>query len=324
MRTLITCMGECLIDFLPSKKAGQSNEFRMYPAGSILNVAVGVSRLGQPTAFACKLARDYFGRTLHNYIEQNGIDTRYLSTTEGHSTLAFVAMENGQASFDFYGDGTADTLMTMEDVPANLFNETKMLHIGSISLLRGTTPETIKKTFQRLRGHALLSLDPNLRPHLVKDEAKYRALLQELVSQTDLLKLSDADLDWLHPGESITDALRQLAQQGPALVVITRGDKGAIALRKGGERPVHIPGFSVDIVDTIGAGDTFCAGLLTYLADQQILTHADLAAISDDKVTAMLRFAAASAALNCQREGADPPKRSEVEAFLKAKDTQHA
>ncbi|GER90376.1 fructokinase [Dictyobacter vulcani] len=316
MRTLITCMGECLIDFLPGKNGGQSNEFRMYPAGSILNVAVGVSRLGQPTAFACKIAKDYFGRTLHKYIEQNGIDTRFLSTVEGHSTLAFVAMEAGQASFDFYGDGTADTLMTMQDIPASLFTETKILHTGSISLLRGTTPETIKRTFQGLKGKALLSLDPNLRPHLVKDESRYRTLLHDMIAQTDLLKLSDADLEWLRPGESVTDALRQFAQQGPALVVITRGDKGAIALHKGSSKPIHIPGFHVDIVDTIGAGDTFCAGLLTYLADQQILTHAELASISDDKVNSMLRFAAASAALNCQREGADPPTRTEVEHFL--------
>ncbi|WP_160146338.1 carbohydrate kinase family protein [Dictyobacter aurantiacus] len=315
MRSFITCMGECLIDFLPLPGNGKNDEFRAYPAGSPLNIAVGVARLGQPSAFASKISSDYFGRRLRAYIEENGIDPRYLSTAEAHSTLAIVAMEAGQASFDFYGEGTADALMTPEDLPDSLFAETRLLQIGSVSLLRGTTPDTVLSTFERLKGQALLSLDPNIRPSLVKDEAAYRALLQKLISLTDLLKLSDADLDWLMPGQTPEAALSLLAQQGPALVVITRGAAGAIAMRKGGP-PIQIPGFNIEVRDTIGAGDTFCAGLLTYLADREILTHEELAGINDDELTSMLRFAAAAAALNCLREGADPPARAEVEQFL--------
>ncbi|GCE23967.1 carbohydrate kinase family protein [Dictyobacter kobayashii] len=308
-------MGECLIDLLPLPRKGPNDEFRAYPAGSPLNIAVGVARLGQPSAFASKIGNDYFGRRLRAYIEQNNIDTRYLTTAEAHSTLAFVAMEAGQATFDFYGEGTADALMTPDDVPDTLFTDTAILQIGSVSLLRGTTPETVLKTFERMKGQALLSLDPNIRPSLVNDEAGYRALLQKLIGLTDLLKLSDADLAWLTPNLSIETALQQLARQVPALVVITRGAEGAIAMRKGGI-PLQLPGFKVDVTDTIGAGDTFCAGLLTYLADQQILTHEALAGISDEEQHNMLRFAAAAAALNCLREGADPPARSEVEQFL--------
>jgi fructokinase len=315
MRTFITSMGECLIDFLPLQDTTQMNGFRMYPAGSLLNVAVGVARLGQPAAFASKIANDYFGRSLRAHIDKNNIDTRYLTTTEGLSTLAFVAMEDGQASFTFYGDGTADALMTLDDVPAALFEETSILHIGSISLLRGTTPETIRTTFEQIKGKALLSLDPNLRPHLVKDEPKYRALLQHLISLTDVLKLSDADLAWLLPNLSIEAALHTLIEQGPAIVVITRGPHGAAALRK--ERKIiQVPGFAVEVNDTIGAGDTFCAGLLTSLADHGILTHTALLEMADEQLHDILRFAVAAAALDCTREGADPPTRAELDHFL--------
>ena len=162
MRTFITCMGECLIDFLPLQKGEATVEFRMYPAGSLLNVSVGVARLGQPAAFACKIADDYFGRFLRSYITAEGIDTRFLTTVAGHSTLAFVAMEAGQPTFSFYREGAADTLLTVADVPDALLTETSILHIGSISLLSGTTPATVLATVKRLKGQALLSLDHSL------------------------------------------------------------------------------------------------------------------------------------------------------------------
>lgn len=316
MRKLITSMGECLIDFLPLQKEGQTTDFRMSAAGSHLNVAVGVARLGQAAAFSSKIADDYFGRYLYAYIEKNGIDTRFIKRVPGLSTLAFVAMENGQPDFNFYGNGTADALMTLEDVPDALFEETSILHIGCISLLRGTTPETIRHTFEQLKNKALLSLDPNLRPLLVQDEPKYRTLLQHLIGLTDVLKMSDADLAWLMPGISVETALHHLIQKGPALVVITRGSEGAIALRHGTSTPIQVPVFSVNVADTIGAGDTFCAGLLSRLADNDILTRTALRELNEEELSDILRFATAAAALNCTHEGANPPDRTEVEYFL--------
>src|SRR5215472_7041594 len=222
MRTLITCMGECLIDFLPLQKREATVEFRMHPAGSLLNVAVSVVRLGQPAALACKIADDYFGRFLRSYITAEGIDTHFLTMVAGRSTLAFVAMEAGQPTFSFYREGAADTLMTVADVPDALLTETSILHIGSISLLSGTTPATVLATAKRLKGQALLSLDPNLRPDVVQDEQGYRALLQRLFTLVDVLKLSDADLAWLMPNTSAEEAIHVLLARGPALVVITR------------------------------------------------------------------------------------------------------
>lgn len=315
MRTLITCMGECLIDFLPLQEGEATVEFRMHPAGSLLNVAVGVVRLGQPAALACKIADDYFGRFLRSYITAEGIDTRFLTMAAGHSTLAFVAMEAGQPSFSFYREGAADTLLTVADVPDALLTETAILHIGSISLLSGTTPATVLATVKRLKGQALLSLDPNLRPDVVQDEQGYRALLQQLFTLVDILKLSDADLAWLMPNTSAEEALHELLAQGPALVVVTRGAQGAIAA-KVGTSVVSVLGFPVEVVDTVGAGDTFCAALLACLSQRRVVTRAALQDVSSEDLEEMLRFATASAALNCTRAGANPPHVVEVEQFL--------
>jgi fructokinase len=314
-------MGECLIDFLPYNREGQIDKlgwtegFRMYPGGSPLNIAVGIARSGQPVAFACKIANDYFGRYLRAYIEKEGIDTRYLAHVEGYSTLAFVALEEGNAVFSFYGERAADALMTIDNVPEMLFMETSILHVGSISLLRGTTPTAVLETFERLKGKALLSLDPNIRPDLVRDEQSYRALLQRFFALTDLLKLSDVDLAWLMPGKSVEQGVRELLAQGPALVIVTQGAEGVFAM-KSESRPLQVPAFSVAVVDTVGAGDAFCAGILTMLAERRVVSHPALLALSDDDLETILRFALGVAALNCTREGADPPRRAEVEHFL--------
>jgi fructokinase len=318
MSTFITCMGECLIDFLPVKQPEEeaSSDFRMHPAGSILNVAVGLARLGQKTTFSCKIADDSFGRILRAYITAEKIDTRFLiPVSGGRSTLAFVAMEGGNPVFNFYGEGAADTLLTIDDISETLFAETHILHFGSISLLQGTTPEAILQTAERLKGKALLSFDPNLRPELVHDEPGYRKRLQRALALADVVKLSDVDLSWMMPGLSPEQALHELLTQGPALVVITQGAKGVIGARVGGSA-VKIPTFSVDIADTVGAGDAFCAGLLTQLVERGITTRENLQHISKDELSDLLRFAAGVAALNCMRSGANPPQRIEVDQFL--------
>jgi len=276
---------------------------------------VGVGRLGLPVAFAGKVADDYFGRFLRSYIVAEGIDTRFLTMAAGRSTLAFVAMEDGQPTFSFYGEGAADTLLSVADVPDALLMETAILHVGSISLLSGTTPATVLATVERLKGRALLSLDPNLRPAVVQDELGYRALLQRLFTLVDILKLSDADLAWLMPNVPVEEAIRALLAQGPALVVVTRGAQGARAVRAGAS-VVSVAGFSVEVVDTVGAGDTFCGALLARLALHGVVTRAALQDVSGEGLEEMLRFATAAAALNCMRAGANPPRYVEVEQFL--------
>jgi fructokinase len=216
-------------------------------------------------AFAGKVATDFFGRSRRAHVEAEGIDTRFLIDADALSTLAFVAYEDGEPAYSFYGEGAADTLLTAADLPPALFETTSMLHFGSISLLRGSTPGAVLFVAERLKGRALLSFDPNLRPNLVRDEASYRALLARLFGLADLVKVSAADLNWLIPGRPVAQAAADLLAHGPALVVITLGGDGALGLRAGEAEPFRIPGMPIAVAVTIGAGDSFNGGLLAAL-----------------------------------------------------------
>src|SRR5260370_20147446 len=206
MSTVVSCMGESLIDFVPLHAPGQSEsafgtgeskpedqtevlpkgamstDFPMCSGGSIFNVAVGLARLGQHAAFAGKIAEDFFGHHLLLTLKTEGVDTRFLTTAKAQSTLAFVAMEEGKPVFSFYGEGTADTMLTADDGPERLYQETGILQVGSGRLLRGTTPATVLATVERLKGKALLSLDPDICTNLISDEPLYRLSFHHLIT----------------------------------------------------------------------------------------------------------------------------------------------
>ncbi|GAB4116689.1 MAG: carbohydrate kinase [Roseiflexaceae bacterium] len=313
MAPLITSMGEILIDFLPMNEAGHTVGFRMFPGGSPLNVAVASARLGQPTAFAGMVARDFFGRYLRQYATSQQIDTRFLLDSDASSTLAFVAIEDNEPSFSFYGEGAADTLLTPALLPDAFYAETRALHVGSISLLRGTTPQAVLAAVEGLRSKALIQFDPNIRPGLIHDAAAYRALIDHLAGMVDIFKISAADLEWLMPGLSLEEAAQRIAAFGPALVIVTQGGKGGLALRDG--QRLRIPAFAITLADTVGAGDTFNGGFLVALAEREALSRQALAELAPDQLSAALRMASAAAALNCTRAGCDPPTRAELRAF---------
>lgn len=314
MKLLITSIGEVLVDFLPIEEDGRTAGFKTHPGGSPFNVAVGLARLGRPVAFASKISSDLFGRYLLEHVEAEGIDTRFLLPSEAPSTLAFVAIEDGEPAYAFYDQGAADTLLAPEEVPDALLDETSILHFGSISLLRGTTPAAVLETVRRMKGRALLSFDPNLRPGLVRDATAYRALLDRLFSLADIVKLSAADLAWLAPGQAVEQVMEDLLSRGPALVTVTRGGEGVVALRR--QEQSAVPGFSVQVADTVGAGDAFTAGLLAGLSERGVASRNALEELPAEELTATLRFGAAVAALTCKRFGADPPHRGQVIEFL--------
>ena len=317
MRGLTTCMGEVLIDFLPIEEGGRTVGFTMHPGGSPFNVAVGLTRLGRPTAFTSKVSSDLFGRYLGDYAESEGIDLRFAVPSEAQSTLAFVAMESGEPAYAFYNEGMAGTLLTIEEIPDALFSETAVLHFGSISLLSGTTPGAVLAVVERLKGRVLLSFDPNLRPGLVTDERAYRSLLDRLIGLSDVLKLSASDLQWLMPGSSVEKAAVDLITRGPAMVAITQGGHGVLALRRNGDS-WEIPAFNIKVADTVGAGDAFSSGLLAGLGEREIVSREALEAANSADIEAALRFAAAVSAMTCTRAGANPPSREEVARFISA------
>ncbi len=230
-----------------------------------------------------------------------------------------MAKEDGEPVYSFYGDHTADSLLLVEELPDAFFDETRVLHFGGISLLRGTTPAAVLAAVERLKGKALLSFDPNIRPGLVEDEAGYRMLLQRLFALADIVKISAADIGWLAPGQSPEQFAAELLARGPAMVALTRGGEGALLLRPDGRWAV--PPFRVEVVDTVGAGDSFSAGLLAALAERGVTSRDALLALSAGELEATLEFATAVSALTCSRAGANPPRRAEVQQFLVAAGT---
>jgi fructokinase len=209
-------------------------------------------------------------------------------------------------------------LFTPEELPQALFDETAIFHCGSISLLRGTTPEAVVAAVEGLKGKALISIDPNLRPGLIRDEAGYRELLVHLFSLADIVKISAADLEWLMPDQPLDEAAAELMSYGPGLVAITRGGQGALALLYRDDEPlqVEVPSFPITLVDTVGAGDAFSSGLLAGLAERSVTTREALLALSADQLRDILRFAAAVSGMTCARPGADPPRRNAVDRFM--------
>lgn len=314
----LVCLGEILIDFLPIGAGDEPQGFSVHPGGGPFNVAVGLARLGQPTAFVSRIGADYFGRRLRRAVRAEQIDDRWLLDTAAPTTLAFVAVEDGEPSFTFYGDGAADTLLTPADLPDELFAQTALLHIGGISLLRGSTQSAALFAAEWLRGQALVSLDVNVRPRLIHDEAAYRTTVARAIAACDLLKLSAADIAWLAPGADPLSYAKAQLEHGPSLVALTHGGDGVSALRHGpnGIEQVDVPVVPVTVVDTVGAGDTFTAGLLAALADAQALSAATLRDLPTAMLRAALHQGAAAAALACTRPGADPPTRAELDAFL--------
>ncbi len=303
--------GEALVDLTPARCDGAPG-FIAHPGGSPYNVAVALARLGAPAAFLGRVSTDAFGRMLKRHLAENGVDLRYLREGPEPSPLAFVQMaEGGEPEYAFYREHTADRLLASEDVPAGFPPEVSMLHFGSLSLVLEPLASTLRTLFHREHGGRLLSLDPNVRPRMISDPDAYRQTLEALIARADIVKASRADLAWLYPGVPALQAAARWREMGPAIVVATLAQDGAVGF--GGAGTVRVPGKPVRVVDTVGAGDAFTAGLLGWLYDQDRLSRAGLRSLSGGELTRALDYANQVAALTCERAGADPPRREEVE-----------
>lgn len=306
----IALVGEALIDFTSTGPMA----FQGHAGGSPLNAAVACARLGQPTGYLTQLSTDMFGEYLLHYLIENGIDTRFVLRSGAPSTVGFVEHTSTTNRYAFLRAGAADTAWSPSPLPA-LLAETEVLHFGSISLLTEPAASAIGALVEGSVGRRLVVLDPNVRASLIPDMDAYRARLTRWLASTDLLKLSDEDVDALAPGVPPGEAAERWLRAGPRAVVITYGASGTI-LHRAGKAPLSVSAPAVAVVDTIGAGDTFSAGLSVALLLRGVRGAAGLAELPDECWLETLRFAAAAAALNCTRAGCNPPRLAEVLAFL--------
>lgn len=305
---MLVVAGEALMDMVPATHDG-TPVYEARPGGSPFNVAIGCARLGVPTAFLGRLSTDGFGRRLLAHLSDNDVDTRYVVDTEQLTALAFVhADEVGAAQYSFYMNGTAERSLRPEDVPADL--DIDALHIGSIALVLEPLAGTVEHLVERVGRTATITLDPNIRPQFIPDRGAYRERLSRLVARADLVKVSDEDLGWLEPARDPVEVAREWMASGPGLVVVTRGADGAVAVTGTDVRAV--PGRTVDVADTVGAGDSFMAALLAWLADRDRLGDALAVPPAGDELTDLLAWSVEAAAITCTRRGADPPARADL------------
>lgn len=232
---MIVPCGEALVDFTPLR-CGEAHGYRPRPGGSPANVAVALARLEAPAGFLGRLSRDAFGRLLRHYLADNRVDLRYVRDGPEPSTLAFIHVpEGGEPEFAFYGEGTADRHLLPRDLPDAFPPDVGAIHVGSIALVLEPIATTLEGLIRRERRARLISLDPNVRPSLIRDPAAYRGRLEGWLAAADIVKVSRADLAWLYPGAAPERSARRWRALGPAAVVVTLGPDGAEGFAPAGE-----------------------------------------------------------------------------------------
>lgn len=307
---MIVSCGDALIDFVPVAAADGGEAVRPVVGGSCLNIAVGLARLEVLTGFVGGIANDVFGRMIAQHAEGSNVDLGFATRSDRQSTLAFVRIIAGESQYAFYDAQTASREWTYQrgSIP---FSRIEAVHVGSTTLVNENGAAETAALVADAKSTSTISFDPNCRPNLVKDKAAYLDRMQAFADRADIVRMSDVDFLYLHGDEAYADRAKALFARGVTLFVVTRGTDGAEAWhRKAGFIKAEAP--RVDVVDTIGAGDSFQAALLAALHRQDRLARAALSELTADELRRALSFACRCAAITCTRRGADPPRSNEV------------
>ena len=307
--------GEALFDFFSENDASglaSKVSFKAIAGGSPFNVAVGLRRLGVDAALLAGLSTDYLGRRLLQVLQDEGVRQDYLLDFAAPTTLAMVAVgANGSPQYSFRGEGCADRQLQPQHLPA-LGPEVRGLHIGSFSLVVQPIADTLLALVRRESGRRLISLDPNVRLNPQPDIDLWRARIATLVELADLIKVSDEDLHLLYPDQDPAQVIEGWLQHRCQLVFLTRGGEGASVFSQA-HGSWSTPAREVKIADTVGAGDTFQAALITWLTEQQLDSVEGVKQLGREQIDRMLKFAVQAAALTCSKTGPDLPYRRQLD-----------
>ena len=308
-RPVVTVIGEALVDLVPD---GATGEYRATPGGSPFNVAVGLARLENRASLMARFSEDEHGRLLRSSAAAEDIDLRGAPSAAEPATVAIASVDDAaQVTYEFEMEGTADWQWTAAEL-RHLNRQTRLLHFGSIASWTPPGAARIVELVRELRARPdmVISYDPNVRPSVIGSRERAVGLVEESVRAAHVVKASREDVEWLYPGSAVDEVATRWGRLGPKLVVLTDGADGASAFGRG-RAPLRRPGREVNVVDTIGAGDAFSAGLLTGLVRRR-LHRARLEGISDGTLADIIDEAVLVAALTCERAGADPPRLDEV------------
>ncbi len=307
---MILSCGEALIDMLPRVSTQGEAAFAPYAGGAVFNTAIALGRLGAPSAFFSGVSTDMLGEILADTLTASKVDTQYLARSGRPTTVAFVKLVNGQATYAFYDEGTAGRMLSTDQLPS-LPADVDTLFFGGISLVNDPAASTYEALQARESATRVTMIDPNIRPGFIAgQEDSYRARIERMIARADIVKLSDEDLHWLMGDGDLTALARQIVAKGPKVVFITEGAAGARAVTATQDR--FVAAQKVTVADTVGAGDTFNAGVLASLHAAGALTKAGVAALSDGALDAALSLGTRSAAITVSRPGANPPWANEL------------
>lgn len=306
---MILCCGEALIDMLPRETTRGESAFAPYAGGAVFNTAIALGRLGAPVEFFTGLSSDLFGDMLRRTLAESHVGTRYSPLSARPTTLAFVKLTNGQAKYIFYDENTAGRMLSESDLPA-LGNDVSAMLFGAISLIPEPCGSAYEALMRREYATRVTMLDPNIRPNFIPDPAAHRARMMRMVAMADIVKLSDEDLGWFGETGDVGDIARHWLGLGPKLILVTRGGEGATGYSA--TATVRVPARRVEVVDTVGAGDTFNAGVLAALHERGLLTKAAVAKLDEDDIRSALGLGVRAAAVTVSRAGANPPWREEL------------
>jgi fructokinase len=303
--------GEALVDLIPDRV--RESAYDAVLGGSPYNVAIGLARLGAPTAFVSRLSVDANGEAFAAALAKARVDLSFTARANEPTTLAFVMRGTAEtgARYSFYLDSTSfdGAWPFPPEWPAGA----RHLHVGSISALDARHGESVVLALTRARGQATTSFDPNIRPLVTPDRAKVIVLVERQLALASIVKASEEDLHWLYPDREPEASIADWARRGPYFSVVTRGAAGAVAYLGALRLEVRAP--KVEVADTVGAGDSFMSALIAAMdADKALGKSAG--APSAASLSRWLNFAATASAITCTRKGSDPPTRGEVEARL--------
>lgn len=315
---MILVCGEALFDVFVEAGSGTRIPAEMVVGGSPLNVAVGLARLGIDSSYFSGLSTDRFGEILRDTLVREGVDISHVRFKPNPTTISIVAKgEDGQPRYAFYGADAADRSITPEDLPRDLPANVRAITMGSYTLVVPPVADALAAFAEREGSRRVISLDPNLRPTVIGDVERWPAQFDRFARHSTIIKSSDEDIEVAFKGGvSVADAAKRWLDCGAKLVVVTRGGEGALAFT-GGE-PVSVPGRKVQVVDTVGAGDTFHAALLADLDRRGLLSRPAIAGMDNATLAQVLTYAVTASSITCTRRGADLPTQAEVAAALAA------
>lgn len=307
---LLSC-GDALIDFLPVKSADGRDAIVPVVGGSCLNIAIGMARLGGPAGFVGGISTDLFGRMIVDHAEACEVTLEYATRSAHQSTLAFVRSVAGEPQYAFYDADSASRnwIYRSGSIP---FGAVDAIYVGSTTLANETGALQTFALVREARKSATISFDPNCRPNLVDDKAGYLARMADFAAAADIIRMSDVDFGYLYGDDDYAGRAQSLIDAGASLVVVTCGIRGIRAWHRKGALEIEAP--RVAVVDTIGAGDSFQAGLLFALHALGRIGAGPLREAAAGELRRALSFAAVCAAFTVGRAGADPPRRADLGA----------